>query len=113
MTLEEKTPAAQEEKAPERALEVEKVSSPLEEKSAVLGFKAPLEVLLNGEALVLPAKEDGQPYYMMDLLEHSDIDFEHVDRPIRLAVNGEESGFRQVIKTGDTVEICYEDADGE
>ena len=65
----------------------------------------PLEVLLNGEPLVLPEKEDGQPFYMMDLLRHSGIDFEHLDRPVRLAVNGQECGFRELVKTGDTVSI--------
>ena len=65
----------------------------------------PLEVLLNGEPLILPEKEDGQPFYMMDLLRHSGIDFEHLDRPVRLAVNGQECGFRELVKTGDTVSI--------
>ena len=50
-------------------------------------------------------KEDGQPYYLMDLLTHSGIDFDHLDRPIRLAVNGVESGFQQIIRTDDSVEI--------
>lgn len=66
----------------------------------------PLEVLLNGEVLVLPAKEDGRPYYLMDLLQYSGIDFEHVDRPVQLIVNGEDSGFQRVLKTDDRVEIC-------
>lgn len=66
---------------------------------------APLEVLLNGEALVLPAKEDGSPYYLMDLLQYTEIDFEHIDRPVQLAVNGEESGFQRILKTGDRIEI--------
>lgn len=66
---------------------------------------APLEVLLNGEQLVLIPKEDGQPYYLMDLLQYSGIDFEHLDRSVSLQVNDVDSGFQQVIKTGDHVEI--------
>ena len=65
-----------------------------------------LDVLLNGEPLQLPPKEDGQPYYLMDLLEHSGINFEHLDRTVRLTVNGVEGSFRQVIRPGDQVEIC-------
>lgn len=65
----------------------------------------PLEVLLNGEQLVLIPKEDGQPYYLMDLLQYSGIDFEHLDRSVSLQVNGVDSGFQQVIQTGDHVEI--------
>ena len=74
-------------------------------KSLIRTFNAPLEILLNDEPLVLPPKEDGQPYYLMDLLTHSGIDFDHLDRPIRLAVNGVESGFQQIIRTDDSVEI--------
>ena len=74
-------------------------------KPNIRAFHAPLEILLNDEPLVLPPKEDGQPYYLMDLLTHSGIDFDHLDRPIRLAVNGAESGFQQIIRTDDSVEI--------
>ncbi len=74
-------------------------------KSNFRAFYAPLEILLNDEPLVLPPKEDGQPYYLMDLLTHSGIDFDRLDRPIRLAVNGVESGFQQIIRTDDSVEI--------
>lgn len=76
-----------------------------EEPAKPKPLAGPLEVLLNGEPLVLPEKEDGQPFYMMDLLRHSGIDFDHLDRPVRLAVNGQECGFREPVKTGDTVTI--------
>ena len=81
------------------------VSSNVEGKPVVRRFNAPLEILLNDEPLVLPPKEDGQPYYLMDLLTHSGIDFDNLSRPIRLAVNGTESGFQQIIRTDDSVEI--------
>ena len=67
--------------------------------------KRTLDVVLNGKPLVLPAKENDQPYYVMDLLERSGLDLEHLDRPVQLAVNGEECGFRQVLKDRDSVTI--------
>lgn len=72
---------------------------------AVVHGKA-VDITLNGEPLHLPGKDDGNPYYLMDLLEHSGLDLEKVDRPVRLAVNGVESGFRHMIKDGDSVTIC-------
>ena len=67
----------------------------------------PMEITLNGEALSLPGKGNGLPYYMMDLLQFSGLDLDHLDGPVRLEVNGEECGFRYVIKPRDCVTICY------
>lgn len=63
---------------------------------------------LNGAPLVLPAKASGQPYFLMDLLEHSGIDFSHLDKPVRLRVNGENCTFQQILNDGDEVEILCE-----
>lgn len=60
---------------------------------------------LNGEPLTLPRKKDGQPYFLMDLLEHSGIDFDQLDRSVYLAVNGRETGFQSLLKIGDDVTI--------
>ena len=64
-----------------------------------------VHLFLNGDPLVLPAKEDGSPYYLMDLLEYSGIDFEHLDRAVRLEVNGVERGFQHTLKEQDSVTI--------
>lgn len=64
-----------------------------------------LHVTLNEKPLVLPPKDSGQPYYLMDLLEYTGIDFEHLDRSVCLIVNGEDSSFQRVIRQGDQVEI--------
>ena len=64
-----------------------------------------VHLTLNGRPLVLPRKEDGSPYYLMDLLEHSGIDFEHLDRTVRLEVNGVERGFQHTLKEQDSVSI--------
>ena len=63
---------------------------------------------LNRRPLRLPAKSDGSPYYLMDLLEYSGIDFDHVEHPVLLRVNGTEAGFSQVLTNGDRVEIRYD-----
>ncbi len=64
-----------------------------------------VHLILNGEPLVLPKKDDGSPYYLMDLLEYSGIDFEHLDRTVRLEVNGVERGFQHTLKEQDSVTI--------
>lgn len=67
----------------------------------------PLQVMLNGKALLLPGKSEGTPYYVMDLLEHSGIDFEHLDRGVELQVNGQECAFSQELRPQDEVIIRY------
>lgn len=64
-----------------------------------------LHILLNDEPLTLPPKDNGAPYYLMDLLEYSGIDFEHLDRAVRLEVNGVEQGFRCQLKEQDSIVI--------
>lgn len=64
---------------------------------------------LNEQPLILPAKPDKNPYYLMDLLEYSGIDFKHLDRPVRLRVNGRACTFQQVLHKEDQVEIRYEE----
>lgn len=67
--------------------------------------KRTLEVVLNGKPLILPPKENDQPYYVMDLLERSGVDFETLDRPVQLAVNGMECSFSQELRERDSVTI--------
>ena len=64
-------------------------------------------MLLNGQPLTLPEKEEGTPYYVMDLLEHSDIDFDNLDRGVVLQVNGTNCSFMQELKPQDDVVIRY------
>lgn len=70
----------------------------------------PHQFILNGNPLELPAKPKGDPYYLMDLLEHTGLDFEHLDRPVVLKVNGENSAFMRVLNDGDNVSIQTEEA---
>ena len=64
-------------------------------------------MLLNGQQLILPPKEEGTPYYVMDLLEHSGIDFDNLDRGVELQVNGNNCSFTQELHPRDDVVIRY------
>lgn len=86
-------------------------SEPPKEAGQAVAAAAPgkgIDVTLNGEPLHLDGKENGLPHYLMDLLQYSGLDFEHLERPVRLEVNGVESGFRQILKDQDAITICCE-----
>lgn len=63
---------------------------------------------LNGSVLRLPKKDDGRPYYLMDLIQYSDIDLEHPKGVVALSVNGETGRFQQVLREGDIINITEE-----
>ena len=65
----------------------------------------PLTLMMNGEAMTLPGKNSGDPYYLMDLLEYSGLDFNHLNRPVELLVNGDYGQFSQRIFENDNVII--------
>ena len=83
---------------PETGRQVEQRSRPVVQSGEV-------HLILNGEPLTLPVKDEGNPYYLMDLLEYSGIDFANLDRTVRLEVNGVERGFQHPLKEQDTVTI--------
>ena len=62
----------------------------------------------NGSPLRLPKKEDGRPYYLMDLIQYSGIDLDHPKGTVALRVNGEEGRFQQVLRAGDNITITEE-----
>ena len=64
-----------------------------------------IQIRLNGRPLLLPPKPDGAPHYLMDLLERSGLDFQHLEAPVSLLVNGKDAAFQQVLRSGDTVDI--------
>ena len=96
-------PAPEPEKPPEPVEEAPPKAEPLKVKPLIR--KREVEILLNGKPMVLPPKENGQPYYLMDLLERSGVDFEQLEGPVHLAVNGTECGFSQVVKDRDSITI--------
>lgn len=97
---------------PEPEFEPEPVSEqeaepPTEAASAPSGRPAgrPLCIYLNGAALVLPPKEEGGPYYLMDLLDQAGIDFNKLSGPMVLQVNGADCPFTQELFSNDQVVI--------
>ena len=64
-----------------------------------------LSIFFNDRPFFLPGKESGEPYYLMDLLEYSGIDFKRLDRRVRMEVNDEECGFQTALQSGDRVVI--------
>ena len=66
-----------------------------------------IEFVLNSKPIVLPAKPDGTPYYLMDLLELSGIDMENPTGDIVLRVNGADGSFLTDLRHGDHLEIYY------
>ena len=93
-------------------LEPEELVQPVWQESAAPAVapgpgpvRRPLFLYLNGEPLVLPGKTDGAPYFLMDLLDRSGIDFETLDVPLVLQVNGTDCPFTQELHNNDQVTI--------
>jgi cell division protein FtsA len=66
---------------------------------------AALSITLNDTPILLPPKPNGEPYYLMDMLEFSGIDFNHIDKPVELLVNGIPGQFSQILVNNDIVSI--------
>ena len=101
--LEEEVPEAP--PAPEEVPQEEAPPEPPAAPVRPLIQKREVEIILNGQPVMLPPKENGQPYYVMDLLERSGVDFDQLDGPVHLMVNGVECGFSQAVKDRDTITI--------
>ena len=65
----------------------------------------PLHVIMNGEVMDLPGKESGEPYYLMDMLQYATIDFDHLEKPVELRINGALGQFSQRLYDNDDVVI--------
>ena len=76
-----------------------------ETQQAAVQTTGGMQVTLNDKPLTLPPKAGGEPYYLMDLLEFSNLDFDNLNASVSLRVNGEESGFLQEIRHHDVIEI--------
>ncbi len=76
-----------------------------ETQQAAVQTTGSMQVTLNDKPLTLPPKSGGEPYYLMDLLEFSNLDFDNLNASVSLRVNGEESGFLQEIRHHDVIEI--------
>ena len=83
----------------------EKPAEDAEEIPVQIPVRRDLSIFFNEEPFFLPGKESGEPYYLMDLLEYSGIDFKKLDRRVRMEVNGQECGFQTALAQGDHVTI--------
>lgn len=109
-------PAPRDDRAEEAGTPAPAAASPSEQDASPAGREGespiPEEMrreqgfLLNGKPLILPPREDGSPYRLLDLLLYTGIDFEHLDKPVTLRVNGEEGFFTRELHEGDTVVIA-------
>lgn len=94
---------------PEAAVEQELLPEQVEEQNAARSEQLPDSrmscFMLNDKPLLLSGKSDGNPYYLMDMLEYSDIDFENPGGEVVLKVNGVDSYFGQELKDNDTIQI--------
>lgn len=64
-----------------------------------------LSVVLNDRPLELPITREHPVYYLMDLLEHTEIDFQNLNQEVCLEINGQEASFQQRLRSGDYVRI--------
>jgi Ethanolamine utilization protein EutJ (predicted chaperonin) len=80
-------------------------AAPAAEKPAEKETAANLSITLNDVPVLLPPKPNGEPYYLMDMLEFSGIDFDHIDKPVELLVNGLPGQFSQILVNNDVVSI--------
>lgn len=78
---------------------------PMQQIQTVAGQTEMLSVLLNDRPLQLPITKERQVYYLMDLLEHTEIDFQNLNQEVCLEINGQEASFQQRLYSGDSVRI--------
>ena len=83
----------------------QKEDAPVPEKETVTPSAAALSITLNDAPIMLPGKPSGEPYYLMDMLEFSGLDFDHLDKPVELFVNGQPGQFSQALANNDVVSI--------
>ncbi len=96
---------------PERRPEPERVLQPDSEQRSEPA-PGPVRMLLfylNGSPLRLPRKKDGQPYYLMDMIEYSGIDLKNPAGTVKLTVNGMMGMFQQELRERDAIEIRIEE----
>jgi len=75
------------------------------EREKSRGSKGKITFFLNNNPLTLPLKPDHHPYYLMDMLEYSGLDFKNVTGQVVLEVNGENGYFQQELHSRDRIMI--------
>ncbi len=86
-----------------RQTEEDHSEPPAEEEQKASG--TPLAVTINGREITLPGKPGGEAYYLMDVLEYSGVDFDNLEKPVELWVNGGFGQFSQELHEKDNIVI--------
>ncbi len=86
-----------------RQTEEDRSEPPAEEEQKASG--TPLAVTINGREITLPGKPGGEAYYLMDVLEYSGVDFDNLEKPVELWVNGGFGQFSQELHEKDNIVI--------
>ncbi len=92
----------------ERPVETEEAWSAVPERQSAEGSAGLTNMLLfylNDKSMLLPPKADQTPYYLMDMLEYSGLDFRKLTSPVIMEVNGQSGAFQQELKNGDRIRI--------
>lgn len=103
-------PRKLEAKARETAAADESAQGPVNGSlSATFGNSTPREnvwrFILNDKPVSFPAKPGNAPYLLLDMLEHSGLDFDNLTSPVVLAVNGMPGVFQQRLRQNDSIII--------
>lgn len=62
---------------------------------------------VNGKLISVEPRKDKTPYYLMEMITHSGVDYTKPEGLIAMKVNGEEAGFQTELKDGDNIEIYW------
>ena len=108
-------PEEEPEPSPESPLETAGTESDQEDTAVHQAEMAPLEEIapkgitwhftLNDKPVTFPAKPDNAPYLLLDMLQHSGLDFDNLTSPVVLAVNGLPGIFQQELRQNDSIII--------
>ncbi len=94
-----------EQEAPETLEPAQEEPQEMAAESPVSKVNRGITIYFNGRRMLLPPKPDGMPYYLMDMLQYSDLDFEKVTAPVILEINGESGAFQQELRDEDQIRI--------
>ena len=83
---------------------------PVEQEAAAEEIQpVAVHLTLNRDSLALPAKPDGTPYYLVDMLNLVDMDLTKPEgRRIIIKVNGQDAAYLQMLADGDEIDIHWE-----
>lgn len=93
-------------KSPEKTItQTDSSLPPKKEETKKSPGSGKITFFINDRPLTLPLKPDGQPYYLMDMLEYSGLDFKNLTSQVMLEVNGEDGYFQQELQDRDRIMI--------